>query len=273
MRIIFILLMLQAVDKVMGVETYLQPTGLLEISGRPLEVSLTHLILSYQNSRPSTQNPDQNSDQNVYFEERDRLLNHLQEDNLVQEFVNFLQLAGPLELQALRDLGHRLVSKIRFQEPDNKELNALGSKILEILPPASLTATYEYAYGKELERKVVKQFEAIHRQTLFENKEHGIEIDLDFLSPVKKLVQFFKIQEKFSWLWEQSLRFAYRAKIKHSKKIFTRSLGYYDKVSVKIEILRRKRSFWGDGPWEVYGHTYQAQELPRAILTTEIKEL
>ena len=266
---IFLLLISGACTQTVGVESFFNPAYQLETSGRPLDISLTRLVIAYQDSRWD----DNHSDQSIYREERDRLVSHILHDNLFYQFLEFLESGGPLELQALRELSHILVSKIRFQEPENEELNRLGGRILEILPPASVSATYEYAYGKELERKIVKQFEAIHRQTLFENKEHGIEIDLDFLKPIKKLVEFLRVQEKFSWLWEQTLRFAYRARFKHSKKIFTRSLGYYNKVSVKIEILRRKRSFWGDGPWESYGSTYQSQEIPRAVLTTEIKEL
>gem|GEM_PF-1054373 len=272
MRIFFILfLWIGFSSQVQGVERYIFPAYSEEVQGRPLEIILSKLIQAYQDSRYLE--PESRSHHRIYQKERDRALEHILEEGILQEFTVFLERGDPLQTQALREISQLLVSRVRFQSPKDQSLRDLSARILEKLPPASLSASYEYAYGKELERKSLKEFDAIHRKTLFENREHKIEIDIDFLGPLKKLIEALKVKEKFSWVWAQKLRFAYRAFFKHHKRIFTRSVGYYEKVSVKIELLRRKRSFWGTGPWESYGYTYLTREEPRALITTEAREL
>ena len=256
-----------------AVERFEFPDRAVEVSGRPLEASLSRLVQAYCDHKKSTMNDLDKSLFQDYELDRDRILNHILEESLVSDFVSFLQKADPVSLQALREISHLLVSRLRFSAHGVNQDSGLASQILELIPSASLSATYEYAYGRELERKAIKEYEVIHRNTFFENREHRIDIDVDFLGPLKKVLKALKVEKSFSWVWKQKLRFAYKAWFKHYKKVFARTLGFYEKVSVKIEILRRKRSFWGTGEWESHGHTYITREEPRALLTTEAREL
>ena len=256
-----------------AVERFEFPDRAVEVSGRPLEASLSRLVQAYCDHKKSTMNDLDKSLFQDYELDRDRILNHILEESLVSDFVSFLQKADPVSLQALREISHLLVSRLRFSAHGVNQDTGLASQILELIPSASLSATYEYAYGRELERKAIKEYEVIHRNTFFENREHRIDIDVDFLGPLKKVLKALKVEKSFSWVWKQKLRFAYKAWFKHYKKVFARTLGFYEKVSVKIEILRRKRSFWGTGEWESHGHTYITREEPRALLTTEAREL
>lgn len=132
---------------------------------------------------------------------------------------------------------------------------------------------YDYAYGKEVGRKVLKQFDAIHRQTFFENKTHNIDINIDFIEPIKAIVTHLQLKEKFKWLFNNKLYFGYKSSFKHKRKVFIRFLGYYAKVSVDIELLRRKIYWWGYGEWEKVGITSKVIQEPVAIVGTDAKEI
>ena len=256
-----------------AVERFEFPDRAVEVSGRPLDVSLSRLVQAYCDYKKSPEKGLDKALLQAYELDRDRVLNHILEDSLVADFVDFLREADPVSLQALREISHLLVSKLRFSEDEVNQDAGMASQILELIPSSTISATYEYAYGRELERKSIKDYEVIHRNTLFENREHRIDIDVDFLGPLKKVLKALKVEKSFSWVWKQKLRFAYKAWFKHSKKVFARTLGFYEKVSVKIEMLRRKKSFWGNGEWKSFGYTYITREEPRALLTTEAKEL
>lgn len=132
---------------------------------------------------------------------------------------------------------------------------------------------YEYAYGKEVGRKVLKHFDAIHRQTFFENRTHDIDISVDFLKPIKTILTHLKLKQKFQWVFDNKLYFGYKSSFKHNKKVFIRFLGYYAKVSLDIELLRRRVYWWGYGEWEKVGITSKIIQEPVAMVGTEVKEI
>ena len=49
--------------------------------------------------------------------------------------------------------------------------------------------------------------------------------------------------------------------------------GYYAKISISFELMRRKRYWWGYGNWEVVGTASKVVEEPMAIVGTDVKEL
>lgn len=205
---------------------------------------------------------------------RSELLPYLSTAQGYREFVRFLENAGPVERQEMRGLAHLVQTKINASRLENDGLGpADDSELKAYLGEQRSRDSYQYAYGKEVSRETIDEFEAIHRNTFFENKSHSINIGIDFLEPIKKVLKALKLEKKFSWVFENSLFFGYKSSFKHHKKVFMRFKGYYGKIAVKVELMRRKRYWWGYGSWEKVGVTTKMLEEPIAVVGTEVKEL
>jgi len=205
---------------------------------------------------------------------RSELLPYLSTAQGYREFVRFLENAGPVERQEMRGLAHLVQTKINASRLENDGLGpADDSELKAYLGEQKSRDSYQYAYGQEVSRETIDEFEAIHRNTFFENKSHNINIGIDFLEPIKKVLKALKLEKKFSWVFENSLFYGYKSSFKHHKKVFMRFKGYYGKIAVKVELMRRKRYWWGYGSWEKVGVTTKMLKEPIAVVGTEVKEL
>jgi hypothetical protein len=263
-----------------GAEVFRTDAFIREDVGMPMEIVLGRLVRDYYAfASPSY---ELQADKETFQQKEERYLSSLRRvqdyvlsEGLLQEVADYFNSTDEMNRYALRTLVHELVimETHRIQAGASELLYGVNN-VSELFRDVDSRVSYEYTLGKELKREVVKEFEAIHRHTLMENYEHNISIDIDFLEPLKKIINTLKLKDMFSWLWEQALHYSYHASFSHKKKIFTRSHGYYQNVAVTFEVLRRERYWWGGtGEWEKYGHTLRNVEEPRAVLTTEVKEL
>ena len=199
----------------------------------------------------------------------------------LEYFLDWLKSADPVAKSYTKDLQIRirktlLAEKLHTDSPNmsrSAKFPRLLEQVLSKLDPIKVSDNYQYAYGRELERKIIKNFDAIHRQTFYENKTHNVDIGVDFLEPLKAILKTLKLGEKFEWIFENILHVGYKSSFKHHKKVFMRFKGYYAKISISFELMRRKRYWWGYGNWEVVGTASKVVEEPMAIVGTDVKEL
>lgn len=261
----------------------------------PIDVLLDRLVLLRDNKavqRASSTNELKPIDQNLgqdldlsLLDDPQRLVSFLHLELLDEEklayFLVWVNNADPVARWHTKDLqtGIRqtlLAEKLHTDSSKvsrSAEFPRLLEQVLSKLDPIKVSDSYQYAYGRELERKIIKNFEAIHRQTFYENKIHNVDIGVDFLEPLKAILKTLKLGEKFEWIFENILHIGYKSSFKHHKKVFMRFKGYYAKISISFELMRRKRYWWGYGNWEVAGTASKVVEEPMAVIGTNVKEL
>ena len=265
------------------------------IKSWPVDVLLDRLVLLRSGKIPALENSDDSSgylsskasdeidiDLLSNAERLAAFLNtELLEGNRLDSFLLWLKGSDPLAKWHTRDLSRNINrSLIAESFYENVRQSRRSGRYYEVrdqletvLDSVEISNSYQYAYGREVGRKIIKQFDAIHRQTFFENKVHNVDIGIDFLEPVKAILRTLKLKEKFQWIFDNVLYFGYKSSFKHHKKVFMRFKGFYAKTSVSFELLRRKRYWWGFGSWEMVGTTSKVIEEPMAIVGTDVKEL
>jgi hypothetical protein len=265
-----------------GLEVFDRGSSIEVLENFPLDISLSRLVANYHLTESFLMKGDALNYQagvEAYQKGTSRLISHVLEEDLIHKVQSFLFEGDPLIRVGLAKFSELLVREMNEAASQGKlDLSrySKAEKVLDaqdLFPDAGLYASYEYAYGRELKRQVLEEFEVIHRHTFMENYEHKIDIEVDFLDPIKKIISTLRLDGRFEWLYKQSLRYGYHAYFKHSKKVFTRSKGYYGKLRLTLELLRRKRRWWGSSDWEVVGRTIQIQEEPRALVATDARVL
>ena len=265
------------------------------IKSWPVDVLLDRLVLLRSGKIPAAENYIDSSEylsseasdeiDIVLLSNAERLaafLNtELLEENRLDSFLLWLKGSDPLAKWHTRDLSKNINRSLiaeSFYE-NVKQIRRSGryyevrDQLETVIDSVETSNSYEYAYGREVGRKIIKQFDAIHRQTFFENKVHNVDIGIDFLEPVKAILRSLKLKEKFQWIFDNVLYIGYKSSFKHHKKVFMRFKGFYAKTSVSFELMRRKRHWWGYGSWEIVGTTSKVIEEPMAIVGTDVKEL
>ncbi len=265
------------------------------IKSWPVDVLLDRLVLLRSGKIPAAENYIDSSEylsseasdeiDIVLLSNAERLaafLNtELLEENRLDSFLLWLKGSDPLAKWHTRDLSKNINrSLIAESFYENVKQTRRSGRYYEVrdqletvIDSVETSNSYEYAYGREVGRKIIKQFDAIHRQTFFENKVHNVDIGIDFLEPVKAILRSLKLKEKFQWIFDNVLYIGYKSSFKHHKKVFMRFKGFYAKTSVSFELMRRKRHWWGYGSWEIVGTTSKVIEEPMAIVGTDVKEL
>lgn len=261
-------------------ERYEYEHKIVEVDGRDFDQIIHNMINTYYDmkdvySLKSTGAADRQKLQSMYSQQLSQVSKSILSRGKVHDYAVLYNSLNEMQRSALSELTKETIvrfnSQILYQD-SLKTGDVRNAK--QLFPKYSERASYEYAYGRELSREELKRFELIRRNTFFENTHHKIDIDIDFLGPIKKVISALKLKDKFSWVWDQKLHFGYHSEFKHYKKVFMREKGYYKKVKVKLELIRRKVSFWtGPGPWEVYGTGHKYFEEPAAIVGFEVKEL
>jgi hypothetical protein len=282
MKLLVCLLVLLAFpSNLQAVEKFSSDAVVTEVENRPLDVVLGKLITEYYEYYSSFDLKSGDSLEKkkekelIYQSSVERVFQHTYDEQLILKVAEFFKNTDDMNRNALRGLVKRLIvaENLRAQE-GSSVLSESGVDGAAALFEGLDRASYEYAYGNEIGREVVDTFEAIHRSTFMENLEHKVDIDIDFLKPIKKVVEKLNLKEKFKWLWNQKLHWGYHSHFIHKKKVFMRSHGYYQKVAVKLQVLRRERYWWGGtGDWEVHGSSTKMMEEPRALVATEAREL
>jgi hypothetical protein len=272
-----VLLFLSLLSVTFSVERFVGDGFIREDVDRPLEIVVGDLTWVYQDFHKALRDGrdlgEIKEKEFSYLQTYERVYEHIVQENLIEKFASYFESSDPLTQASLAALAKNLISR------ENLRLQAGASSVsvtsaASLFPSLNTRVSYEYAYGEELEREVQDEFEAIHRYTYMENREHNVDIDVDFLEPIKKIVEKLSLKDKFKWLWEQKLHFGYHSSFFHRKKVFMRSVGYYQKVAVTLQVLRREKKWWGgSGEWELHGTAVRYFEEPRAIVATEAKEL
>jgi len=248
-----------------------------EVEGSPLDVSAHRVVAAYflfSNSfyelKPVS--PSERFElQEQYKTSAEILANHLIEENRVVEFASFYEKSDEVIREALRPVVRDLIVML------NTRILAGDEIVLPSVTPRALfrsyqpLAQYEYIYGQEIRREVVDKYESIIRQTFFENKTHSVDIAADFLEPIRKIISTLQLKSMFEWLWDSKLYFGYHSTFKYHRKVFIRFKGYYQKTAVTVEVLRRKKTFWGSEPWEKYGTSTKLIEEPTAVVGREVQ--
>ncbi len=265
------------------------------IKSWPVDVLLDRLVLLRSGKIPALENYDDSSGYSFskasdeididLLSNSERLaafLNtELLEGNRLDSFLLWLKGSDPLAKWHTRDLSRNInrsliaesfYENVRHTRRSDRYYE-VRDQLETVLDSVETSNSYQYAYGREVGRKIIKQFDAIHRQTFFENKVHNVDIGIDFLEPVKAILRGLKLKEKFQWIFDNVLYIGYKSSFKHHKKVFMRFKGYYAKTSVSFELLRRERYWWGFGSWEIVGTTSKVIEEPMAIVGTDVKEL
>jgi len=252
------------------------------LDGFPLDISLSRLVEAYYKAESAQRQGDRKGYQegvDSYQQSARRLIAHILDEDLILKTRSFLVHGDALIQAGLLWFQEELVGQMNVAVSQGRmDLTRYNDGIsvadaAELFPRPGLQAKYEYAYGRELQRDVLEEFEVIHRHTYMENYEHKIDIEIDFLGPIKKVLSGLHLEKRFEWLYKQRLRYGYHAYFKHYKKVFTRATGYYGKLRLTLELLRRKRRWWGSSEWEVIGATTQIHEEPRALVATEARIL
>ena len=261
----------------------------------PVDILLDRLVLLRADKNKSRKNLDNRSeltDQEFgvdldldLLDDPEGLVSLLQGELLdeakLMYFLSWLDKADPLAKMHTNDLvvnikKNLLAEKLHRHESyriKTENSHQLIDQALLALNPIKISDSYQYAYGRELDRKIIKNFDAIHRQTFFENKLHKVDVGIDFLKPLKAILKTLKLEEKFEWIFENIVYIGYKSSFKHHKKVFMRFKGYYAKTSITFELMRRKRYWWGYGNWELAGTASKVVEEPMAVIGTDVKEL
>ncbi len=209
------------------------------------------------------------------------LRNELIQQDRLDSYLKWLENADPFAKLLTKDLSTKINRALIAESfHENTRQTRRSNRYYEVRDELEKTINavktfngYQYAYGKEVGRKIIKQFDAIHRQTFFENRVHNVDIGVDFLEPVKAILRSLKLKEKFEWIFDNTLYIGYKSSFKHHKKVFMRFKGFYAKTSISFELMRRKRHWWGYGSWEIVGTASKLVEEPMAIVGTDVKEL
>ncbi|PCJ16581.1 MAG: hypothetical protein COB02_15900 [Candidatus Cloacimonadota bacterium] len=263
-----------------ALERVVYDNKITEVEGRDFDQIIHNLINDYYDiqdvySLKNMSLVDKKLKENEFSQRLTQVSQDILSENKLHDYAVLYNSLNDMQRAALKDLTKETIirfnTKVLYQE-NSSILKVKNAK--QLFPKYTTLASYEYAYGKELAREDLKTYELIRRNTFFENSHHKIDIDIDFLKPIKKIISALKLKSKFSWIWDQKLHFGYHSEFTHYKKIFMREKGYYKKVKVTVELLRRKTSFWGSpGPWKVYGQSVKYFEEPSAIVGFEVKEL
>lgn len=261
----------------------------------PVDILLDRLVLLRDNkAEPRVHSVDASEQEDVHFggdldlsvlDDPHKLVSllHLElidEENLAY-FLVWLKNADPVAKWHTKDLRIRIKKSLLAEKLytdtgerlRSAEFPRLFKQVLSKLDPVKVSDNYQYAYGRELDRKIIKHFDAIHRQTFYENKVHNVDIGVDFLEPLKAILMTLKLGDKFEWIFDNILYIGYKSSFKHHKKVFMRFKGYYAKTSISFELMRRKRYWWGYGNWELVGTASKLVEEPMAVIGTDVKEL
>lgn len=261
-------------------ERYVYKDKIVEVEGRDFDQIIHNMINTYYEmkdvySLKTTGLEDRKQLQSMYSQQLSQVSKSILSAGRIHNYAVLYNSLNEMQRSALEELTKETI--VRFNSQILYQDGLSGSDVRnakQLFPKYAERASYEYAYGRELSREELKRFELIRRNTFFENTHHKIDIDIDFLGPIKKVIKALKLKDKFSWVWDQKLHFGYHSEFKHYKKVFVREKGYYKKVKVKLELIRRKVSFWtGPGPWEVYGTGHKYFEEPAAVVGFEVKEL
>lgn len=249
-----------------------------EVEGTPLDVAAGRVLEAYfafssagMDLKPVTPTRLFELEQ-AWKKSAARLADHVLAEGLEAEFAGMWRNADEVHRAALgmsvRDIRAFMNSRIL----DTGILPEEGSPAL-MFPRYEPLESWDYAYGKEISREVVDKYESIIRQTFFENRTHNVDIQLDFLEPIRKIITKLNLKSMFEWLWDSKLFYGYHSSFVHHKKVFIRFKAFNQKVAVKVEVLRRKRYWWGYGDWEIYGSTTRMMEEPTAVVGREVEEL
>ncbi len=247
-----------------------------EIDGSPLDISAHRVVSAYFEFANSFYelkpvSPTERFElQEQYKLSAERLADHLSQENRVVEFAAFYEQSDEVIREALRPVVRDLIVMLNTRILAGEQTNLPTVTPRALFRSYQALAQYEYIYGQEIKREVVDKYESIIRQTFFENKTHNVDIAADFLEPIRKIISTLQLKSMFEWLWDSKLYFGYHSSFKYHRKVFIRFKGYYQKTAVTVEVLRRKKSFWGNEPWEKYGTSTKLVEEPTAIVGREV---
>jgi hypothetical protein len=273
-----------------AIEKFQRATYTEEVEGRPLDVILSQLTDQFYSMKTEKSEAGEDLSKKAASEESfgqdlKRVMDHITSEELFWDISDLYKESDPMVREALNPLVSKIIRHLNsVLQKDPQAVRGVRNPRTDLFPDYSPLSQldfterqdrvrYEYRLGRELDRKIVKTYEAIHRRTMMENIEHHIDIDVDFLKPIKKVIETLKLKEKFSWLWNQKLRWGYHSHFKHHKKIFTRQQAFYDKISVKFELWRREKGIIWDGDWERCGTSNRMVEEVAAMVAKEAKQL
>ncbi|MCJ8346548.1 hypothetical protein MJH12_13480, partial [bacterium] len=209
-------------------ERYVYRDKITEVDGRDFEQIIHNTINQYYDiqdiySLERTSLQEKKYQAEVFDQRIDQISASIIGENKLHQYAVFYNSCNDMQRAALNELTKFTIIRYNAQILYQDGLNHSDVRdASQLFPKFSKRASYEYAYGRELKREELKRFEMIIRNTYFENTHHKIDIDIDFLGPIKKIISALKLKNKFSWIWDQKLHFGYHSEFKHFKKVFIR---------------------------------------------------